>query len=957
MTETWLKDHKDAELSVENYKIFRSDRSRIKKSKRGRLSGGVAVYLHESIANETEVKLRHSNGKVEILGLYLSRENLYLATIYRQPDDVSGGNRSTFKELREILNMLQKSLDDMGDPLPNVLLCGDFNIPEASWLDGSILNGNNDSSLAGTVSNFMDRNFLQQHIDYPTHRDGNTLDLVFTNNSSLIHSHQSLVTSMSDHKIIECCSTIGTHHHNVQEEKPAKSSQFDYLNFHSNDIKWDTIAKELNDIDWPSLLLDQQPDNMIEIITNRIYTVCEKHVPTRKSTRSGKPKIPRDRRILMRKRKKILDKLSLKMSPIRQAKLNRKLVDIELALQHSYKSNRHYNESKAIQAIRSNPKYFYSYAKKFSKSKTKIGPLLDENNMYTSSSKQMADILSEQYQKVFSKPVNHSVYKDKDSEVTSSLCDIEFTEQDIIDAIDELSNNATSGPDGISAVLLKACKKVLCKPLYILWRKCLDLGVTPESLKIAHITPIFKDGHQGVASNYRPIALTSHLIKIFEKVVRNNITKYLEDNHLFNTSQHGFRRRHSCLSQLLNHFENIISRLEELNNVDVIYLDFAKAFDKVDHSILMEKLRILGIQGTLYVWIESFLRNRKQKVMVNGFLSDPVLVKSGVPQGSVLGPLLFLIMIYDIDCGLLDSFLSSFADDTRLGMSIKNQDDVIKFQDDLNRVYKWAKDNNMDFNNNKFEAVRYGLNTMLKETTKYFGPDGIMIETKTHVKDLGVTMSSDASFCEHVTRTCQKARNMVAWILRTFKTRDRLPMITLWKSLVQPIMDYCSQLWCPTQPSLIKQLEAVQQNFTRKVKVDQKLDYWERLKELKLLSQQRRRERYRILYCWKVVEGIAPTIPAIEAKSHPRNGRTILMKTMDNKTPSYIQKARDASINIHGAKLFNLLPKDLRNKTDCSLESFKYNLDKFLSSIPDEPWVQNYCTGRNSFHNSLLHCV
>ena len=180
------------------------------------------------------------------------------------------------------------------------------------------------------------------------------------------------------------------------------------------------------------------------------------------------------------------------------------------------------------------------------------------------------------------------------------------------------------------------------------------------------------------------------------------MVSYFEENKLFNTSQHGFRRGRSCLSQLLTYFENVLTRLEENKCVDVIYLDFSKAFDKVDHLILLEKLRLLGITGKLYNWIRSFLLDRSQSVMVNGFLSDPVHVKSGVPQGSVLGPLLFLVLISDIDEHILHSFLSSFADDTRVGKSVANEEDVDKLQEDLAKIY------NMKFNEDKFELINSG---------------------------------------------------------------------------------------------------------------------------------------------------------------------------------------------------------------------------------------------------------
>ena len=201
---------------------------------------------------------------------------------------------------------------------------------------------------------------------------------------------------------------------------------------------------------------------------------------------------------------------------------------------------------------------------------------------------------------------------------------------------------------------------------------------------------------------------------------------------------------------------------------------------------------MLGVRGKILEWIKSFLTSRTQRVMVNGYLSQPAPVISGVPQGSVIGPLLFLILIGDIDQDIATSFISSFADDTRLSRALSGVTDASALQTDLEKVYQWAIDNNMVFNTKKFETLRYGTDDVLKAIISYTSPDGSIIPDKDHLRDLGVTMSANGSFRQHISEMCQAARNMCSWILRTFQSRSPELMLTLWTNLVLPILDYCS---------------------------------------------------------------------------------------------------------------------------------------------------------------------
>ena len=547
-------------------------------------------------------------------------------------------------------------------------------------------------------------------------------------------------------------------------------------------------------------------------------------------------------------------------------------------------------------------------------------------------------------------------------ENSNSLEDITFSSEDIIKAIDEISPTSAAGPDGFPAILLKACKTPLSIPLEILWRNSLNQGTIPQLFKTAHIVPIHKGGSKGVAKNYRPVALTSHLIKVFEKVLRSHIIRHMEEFNLFNPRQHGFRIGRSCLSQLIAHLDNIMHELEQGRNVDVVYLDFSKAFDKVDFLITLRKINALGIKGKVGKWIKCFLTGRTQAVLVDGEKSKQSAVKSGVPQGSVLGPILFLILLGDIDKEVLSSVVSSFADDSRVTKGITSQLDVEDLQSDLENIYKWTIENNMSLNDDKFECLRYGSNKDIKEQSSYKSPTDLEIEVKDHVKDLGIIMSSDCTFHEHISQTVATAKSLTGWILRTFCTRSALPMLTLWKSLVLPKLDYCCILWNPISKGQIQTIEMVQRSFLRKINSYWKMSYWNQLKAAKLYSVERRRERYHIIYVWKILEGLVPNISEHEHRmitgyEHTRLGRLCKLQNVTKTAPARVKAARYASLGYRGPCLFNTVPAHIRNLTNVPVDKFKKELDKFLSTVPDEPQIPGYTPYRRADTNSIIDMV
>ena len=341
------------------------------------------------------------------------------------------------------------------------------------------------------------------------------------------------------------------------------------------------------------------------------------------------------------------------------------------------------------------------------------------------------------------------------------------------------------------------------------------------------------------------MALTSHLTKTFERVLRKVLVSHLEEHGHLPDSQHCFRGFRSTLTQLLCYWDTLLADMELGKGVDVIYTDFSKAFDKVETGVLLHELKECGVVGKVGCWLSAFLdpHSRKQAVAVDGRISQLEPVISGVPQG----PILFLVHIMNISQGLSQGTTSSsFADDTRVQRGIYSGTDCSALQADLQLIYNWSEKVNMTFNSEKFECMRYWADTTKAPDYQYLGPDSKPIKVKTDLRDLGVQLSSDLSFSIHIENTVTAASRIAGWGLRTFCSRCRKVILTILKSLVQPRLDYCSQLWSPSDQGSINKIESIQYNLMNRIRDDKlaNLNYWEKLQELQLYSQERRRERY-----------------------------------------------------------------------------------------------------------------
>ena len=918
--------HYDHEVAIQDYQLLRADRPTI-------IKGGVILYTHRNFA--VDDKDTYTDNICQAAMVYNSQINLIVIAAYRPPRADDKSFKSCLQKMEEFIRKHDNA---------DIQMIGDYNLPFINWETNDINKAQlmkSEITCGELFLAFMDKHLLTQTVTENTRDDKSILDLVITNNTEAIYNTYVEKTVLSDHDIVwtqlsyKKLSNIPTTS-NQQADSP-----LDTINLHK--ANWESIRKDLSEVDWKTSLRDKNVEEINDFITKKLTEVCVNHAPARDKNSSNKPYIPRKRLSLLNIKKRLNTKVNIckyfKTNNYEEKlkKLNKRKSEIEIEIRDTIREEANFKERKAIEKIKLNPRAFYTYAKKISKTFDNIGPLLDKENKLQSDPCVMSNILQDQYKEAFSDPDSGDVNQPlPDTTHVPEFSYIQITIDDIIKAIDEISIFSAPGPDKIHATILKECKHEIAQALTILWQKSIDTGQIPSNLLKQTIIPIFKKNNKSLASNYRPISLTSHIIKLFERIVRKKFIQHLEENNLITQHQHGFRRYRSTLTQLLHHMDSVLEILERNENVDILYLDLAKAFDRVNHQLLFHKLENMKVTGKMLAWIKQFLTGRTQQVVVNGFKSEPASVVSGVPQGTVLGPALFIVYMNNITEFIKSTIIKMFADDSKLISSIKNQQDREKLIMDLKELLKWTEMNSMRFNDDKFQLLQIGPHEHLKQP---YSHNNINIKKSDHVKDLGVYISEDCTYKHHINEITNNAQNYASWLLRTFTSRREDVMILLLKTYLIPRLEYCCPVWNPTQINLIERLEATQRTFTSKIENLEGMNYHERLNHLKLYSLQRRRERFILIHTFRIYKQLAPNDLKIQFSLHPRLGLQCKRLPLNSK----ITKINNLRFNFFShlaPRLFNLIPGEIKNVN--TVDAFKNKLDELLKHIPDTPPTPGY---------------
>ncbi len=891
-----------AELTLDNYELYYNHED-------NDCHRGVCIYIHHSLKSSQVFPSERSCAEAIWCEIKLQKnDTLIIGTVYRSPNSDPANNDAVNKHLLDVC---------LQNPT-HLLITGDFNHPEVDWQNGCT-NTNDDHKAKKFLDTIYDC-YLIQHVDEPTHwrcdQEPTLIDLVLTNEEGMVNG-------------IDYLPPLGKSHHSgllfnyFCYNEPTKEVKIQEKIYKYHAGRYSEMKEEMNQHDWTAILQDKNADESWNLLNETVLQLMDKYIPKVKLRNDGKSPPPWLNNTIRQKSK---EKWSAywEMRREKDDRSRKKYAKIRNQLKWLVrKTIKEYEKSVAAES-KSNPKAFYKYVKSKTKVQSRI-PDIETADGLTTSDIEKAEAMNCFFTSVFTKEDTNEIPSPTEVFTDDVLIDVEITEDIVRKKLGDINQNKSAGADNLHPRVLKEIADSLVTPVTLIYRKSLDESFLPQVWRDANITPIHKKGNKSVSNNYRPVSLTSILCKILESIIKDAIIEFLKKHKLLYKFQHAFIGKKSCTTQILEALDHWTKLLDEGDSVDVIYLDFAKAFDKVPHKKLIRKCEAYGIKGKLLNWLQAFVSGRRQRVSVNSSKSTWSDVCSGVPQGSVIGPILFVIFINDMPHNI-NNFVSLFADDTKLFGRSTTQSDSDSIQDDLQKLQDWSVKWDLRFNEQKCKSLYLGKNNA-KNTYKMGSiQNPVLLEETLAEKDLGITIDNELSFTNHIMQTVKKANQLVGMIRRTFTFLDNETFTKLFTSLVRPVLEYGNSVWSTNLQYLIKDIENVQRRATKLLPGMHDLEYEDRLRRLNLPSLAFRRIRGDMIetfkYCHQMYE-------VVKKPFELRKEFNVQTVTRDNgfkiRKEKYKSDIRGHFFGNRVVNLWNSLPFEIVNAP--SVNAFKNRLD------------------------------
>ena len=911
INETKIDDKTEDQLiAIDEYSLKRCDRNRN--------GGGVALYIH----NRVNFKPRDDfpNKSLELICIEVEPPNSLPYIIlgwYRPPSDPI----SCFGSLEENLRYFDRENKE-------IILLGDTNcdFSNCSTLDANLSN-------ISHLRELYDIFGMSQIINEPTRVtiDTSTLiDHIATTNLINIADSGVYRISLSDHYLVYC----------VRKLRGGAKREHKYITSRQlKNFNKEAFLSDLSEVDWEGLVSQAQDiEDAVRSWTQIFSLVLEKHAPTLRRRVSDRfsPWLNSDYFKMIKTRDK------LKIKAVRNG---------SKLLMQSYKQIR--NKANNLN-VRLKREYFSEKITQFQgdlkktwktinqvinkKSNTTFVASLNVDNRKILGSTEISSSMNEFFctigdklsKKIPDKPnplLSDEYFIDRPS---TSFTFSSIMIDNLTASLNKMKTSHASGNDGIASYFVKIALPIIKGSLCDLFNLSLFSGKFPDSWKIARVAPIFKSGQRDDRSNYRPISVLPFISRLFEKLLYKQFYDYLNTNKLIYQHQSGFRSLHSVVTCLMANTNDWYLNIDKGKYTGLIFIDLKKAFDTVDHDILLKKLEKYGVSGLEYDWFTSYLNNRKQFCKVNGVSSDIKNINCGVPQGSCLGPLLFLIYINDLPFSLKKGHVSMYADDTTISYSSKNLDVL---QHDLNcdllNLQNWLHGNKLSLNVVKTQSLIIGSGPKIRridsqpDTRPSFEIDNENIEIVNNIKYLGVQVDNQLKWDNHIDKVKKKALRALGLVKFSKKYLTTDVLIKMYRGLVEPHLSYCCSVWGNCSKQNIDSLQKVQ-NRAARIVTNSGFDAsaapiianlgWPTISNLI------QKETATLMY--KSLNGIAPDyLQNIFTRCSENNDRALRSTDTNLKLPLSKTSAGLKSFSYRGANLWNSLSRDTKMAT--SLSTFK----------------------------------
>jgi len=888
-TESWLRgikpgknptqDHiKSAEVFPDNYNVYRNDRST-----RG---GGVFILVHKSL---TSVEQPEFVTDCEINWVKVKMHNhkdLHIGAFY-MPER----NQQDVDQLKKSINLLTED----GRKQREIILAGDFNCPDIDWPSHTAHSSGKDNTIQQALIDTTSAAFLTQVHHTPT-RGPNILDLIFSSNPTLVKSSVS-IPGVSDHEAVVADLDVKPQ---KTHQKPRKCYKFTKANWDQMRLDLDAANKSIND--------DHSKGADVETLWTTFKTALtatmERNIPsfTLRQSRSL-PWLTAPLRRMLKRKKRLFGR----------ARASKNWAPYRLFQKHCRNELRQ-AEQKFINTTiqegleQNNTKPFWNFIKARRQDNTGVAPLLENGNL-KSDSKSKATILLKQFKSVFTKTSTTNLPTLPPPK--PSIQDLNISTNGVLKLLRQLKTNKAPGPDSIPNIVLKTLADNVAPALSLIFQVSIDSGRLPLDWRGANISAAYKKGDRHDPGNYRPISLTSVPCKLLEHIISRHIMDHLETHKILTNLNHGFRSGFSTETQLLITVDDLLKSYDQGRQLDMAILDFSKAFDMVPHAHLLHKLSNYGITGSLHSWLRCFLTERTMQVVVEGDASEQTSVDSGVPQGTVLGPLLFLCHINDLPESV-KSQVRLFADDCLLYREINTFADHHTLQADLKSLEAWAEKWGMKFNATKCYIMSFARRS---PSQFFYSLDNTILKSVSSNPYLGIQLSENLKWSTHINSITKKANCSLGFLRRNLKHCPTVCKRNAYLALIRPLLEYGAVVWDPYLKQDIDKMERVQRNAVRFIARDYRsttpgfVTGLLNKHDLPLLKD--RREQLRLTFYYRVVEGLVPAIPPEQFLQAQKPGRMIRPRN----TSDYMTKNPIENYIRNNKKCFKL--------PECNTEQYK----------------------------------